>query len=174
MASTGVVVVKLWSKLRQQWRLVILDDYLPFYKDSLFFSSQSDNNEFWVALLEKALAKQIGSYHGLNGDNMIHISEAGEMILGPSKFTNKILIPENDDNLKVFNLILSFHKNGAIIVLTSADFGQFISTKNCLVNHHGYGLLEIKENIAGTNFTLIKVHNTWSRNDLGGEGNFNF
>ena len=67
--TTGIVAMRLWSSENKCWRLVIMDDYLPwFYGDDWYCSSPSGKhkNRFWVALIEKAVAKQCGSFKRLN------------------------------------------------------------------------------------------------------------
>ena len=46
---------------RGKWRIIGIDDYIPFAFDAPAFS-QSNRNELWVIILEKAWAKIYGSY----------------------------------------------------------------------------------------------------------------
>ena len=50
------------------WRLIYLDDYIPFNNIKNKFSfSRPSNNELWVVLLEKAWAKIYKSYSNIEG-----------------------------------------------------------------------------------------------------------
>ena len=44
-----------------EWKEVVVDDYIPCWKDGAAFS-KAHGNELWVILLEKAWAKLHGSY----------------------------------------------------------------------------------------------------------------
>ena len=52
---------------------VIVDDFVPVHENGLpvFCQPNKKTGEFWVVLLEKALAKVKGSYSSLNGNNLI-------------------------------------------------------------------------------------------------------
>lgn len=89
LSQTGIVAVKLWGSWSNSWRVCIMDDYLPCFHDSnltWYGASPSGpfRNRFWVPFLEKAVAKQSGSFHNLNADKTsIGIEKAYRMILGP-------------------------------------------------------------------------------------------
>ena len=55
------------------WQEVTVDDYFPCYCKGQPMFSTSYQNEIWVLLLEKALAKVHGSYYMLKGG---YITEA--------------------------------------------------------------------------------------------------
>ena len=121
-----------------------------------------------VAFIEKAFAKLCGSFPKIEANTFpeFGIGELYEMILGPIEYFLKE-IPEKDPNYTVFNEFLEKYNKGSVISLTSRALANaFINTNTGLVSYHGYGLLDIRENVLKTNFTLIKCHNPWS---LGGE-----
>lgn len=49
-----------------KWESVIIDDRLPTYNNKLVYARSNDENEFWIALIEKAFAKFKGSYKVLS------------------------------------------------------------------------------------------------------------
>uniref|UniRef100_A0A0G4GWA9 Calpain catalytic domain-containing protein n=1 Tax=Chromera velia CCMP2878 TaxID=1169474 RepID=A0A0G4GWA9_9ALVE len=62
--SSGAVLISLFSHELGEWRLVLIDDFLP----KPYFGSRpsgKDKNEYWQPLLEKAFAKLQGSYPGI-------------------------------------------------------------------------------------------------------------
>ena len=170
MNKTGVVAVKLWSKPNNVWRLVIMDDYLPQDSSSSWYTSSPSgllNNRFWVSFLEKAVAKQISSFYNLNaGLSAVSVSNALQMILGPI-MTNglTITIPQVDTSNNVFNQLIDHYNNGSVISLTSrhSTNNQLIDNITCMVDYHGYGLLELRENVANSGFSFVKAQNTWSK-----------
>ena len=57
--NLGVYGVKICKN--GEWKEVVVDDYIPCWKDGPAFS-KAHGNELWVILLEKAWAKLHGSY----------------------------------------------------------------------------------------------------------------
>ena len=47
------------------WIEVVIDDLLPTINNQLIYTKSKERNEFWGALLEKALAKWHGSYRAI-------------------------------------------------------------------------------------------------------------
>ena len=170
MNKTGVVAVKLWSKPNNVWRLVIMDDYLPQDSSSSWYTSSPSgllNNRFWVSFLEKAVAKQISSFYNLNaGLSAVSIADLYNMILGPLMTQSSVIdIPLSDTNFKLFNQLVDHYKNGSVISFSSrrSSNNQLIDNVTCMVDYHGYGLLEIRENVAKSGFSFVKAQNTWSK-----------
>ena len=158
MNTAGIVAVKLWSPNNKQWRLVILDDYLPY--DSLgylFGSSQggAKNNKYWLPLLEKAVGKLFGS-----SSNVGYF--VTQFILGPFWNSNtNIVVPLVDTGYSVFNQLVSYYQSGAVIVLSGRPCTQF-SPVTCMVNNIMYGVIDLKVNVANSGFTFFKAQNSWS------------
>ena len=124
-----------------------------------------------IPFLEKAFAKLCGSFPKIEANKTpeLSISDVYGMILGPIDFFVKE-IPQKDIENAVYNDFLEKYKQGSVISFTSRRQGKDgdINTGTGLVNYHGYGLLDICENVLKTGFTLIKCHNPWS---AGGEWN---
>lgn len=168
--STGVVMVKLWSKDNECWRLVVMDDYLPFGSDSRWFCSGplgELNNIFWVSLIEKAVSKQISSFKNLeSGLNSIGIEGLFHLILGPELKENECLeVPEDKNDCSVFDkLVENFKKKNVCCMASRHSKNQkLIDTETGMVSYHGYGLLDVVENVCDTEFIFVKCHNTWSK-----------
>ena len=62
---TGLIRVQFWRY--GQWVTVYIDDRLPQRNKTYCYSRCQDPNEFWVALVEKAMAKLHGSYEAIEG-----------------------------------------------------------------------------------------------------------
>jgi len=166
MADTGIVAVKLWCKNRQKWRLEIMDDYLPYLNSSWFGASTSGpfHNLFWQALLEKAFAKQIKNYINLAGRlRYLNTNLVYEMLLGPFLNKSQSVIFSNESS---WDLFLDYYRNGSIISFASKpkSINESTSISNCIVRNHAYGLLDLKENVANSGFTFVKVQNPWLHN----------
>lgn len=164
MSKTGIVAVKLWSKELNCWRLIIMDDYLPCYSNSSlnwFGATPSGEhiNRYWVPFLEKAFAKQLGGFNNLTaGISKIGLYVEYEMLMGPLyKGFEHIDVPEKDESYVVFEKMLNHYHKGNVISFSSRS----AKNNNSMVPYHGYGLLEIRENVHG--FTFVKAHNVWSQ-----------
>lgn len=57
---TGMIRIRVWRY--GHWQSVYIDDRLPQRDGKHVYGHCSDPREFWVALLEKAVAKLHGSY----------------------------------------------------------------------------------------------------------------
>lgn len=62
---TGMIKIRIWRY--GHWQEVYIDDRLPQRAGSYCYARCSDPNEFWVALVEKAVAKLHGSYEAIEG-----------------------------------------------------------------------------------------------------------
>ena len=88
------------------------------------------------------------------------------MILGPIKYS-VIEIPIDDSDYNAFNQFLDNYRKGAVLSFSSrAQENSFMNMNTGLCSYHGYGLLDVCENVLNTGLTLIKCHNPWS---AGGE-----
>lgn len=74
-------------------------------------------------------------------------------------------MPEVDHDYNIFNQMLDYYRNGAVISFSSrhSKNNQLIDNQTNMVSYHGYGLLEIKENVLNSGFTFIKAQNPWSQ-----------
>lgn len=62
---TGCIKVNMWQF--GKWQSIIIDDRIPQRNGKYCYSRCLDKNEFWVALLEKAVAKMHGTYEAIEG-----------------------------------------------------------------------------------------------------------
>merc|ERR1711907_335010 len=53
------------------WQVITIDDKLPCYEDSKPVFAKAEDDELWVALIEKAMAKFCGSYASLKGGHTL-------------------------------------------------------------------------------------------------------
>lgn len=61
LKNSGIFHFRFW--LFGEWNDVVIDDRLPWYKDTLVFcQNRKDPDEFWAPLLEKAYAKYIPTF----------------------------------------------------------------------------------------------------------------
>ena len=173
--NSGVIMVKLWSRDNNCWRLVIIDDYLPLDNDDSWFCSGPLGeyyNIFWVPLIEKAVSKQFGSFNYLEANlNPLSLNGLFYLILGPELKETEILeVPEDPNNFSAFDKLVKNFKKKNVCTFASrySKNKKLIDTKTGMVSYHGYGLLDIMENVCDTGLIFVKCQNTWSK----GGGNF--
>lgn len=77
--KTGVFVVDLF--VNGSWRHVLLDGYLPCVVKSYCIYSFNNNGSYWISLIEKAIAKTLGSYDSIRD---LTFSELYRMLTGYS------------------------------------------------------------------------------------------
>ena len=71
----GKYHIKLYNGKEQKWETVVIDDFVPCKNKKPIFTKPR-GNEMWVLLLEKAFAKLVGSYSGLEGGMSLWALEA--------------------------------------------------------------------------------------------------
>ncbi|CAF0873883.1 unnamed protein product [Brachionus calyciflorus] len=171
--STGIVALRLWSEENKCWRLIILDDFLPCISNTEWLCcgpSGPLKNRFWVSLIEKAVAKQNGSFTNLDAD-LCSIKTDGlfRMILGPMMTDSQVIkVPTTDTDHKIFNELVNnyMQKNVCVLASRASKNNELIDKSTQMVSYHGYGLLDIKENVCDSGLSFVKCQNPWSN---GGE-----
>ena len=64
--AEGKYVIRLYYE--SEWKNITIDDRIPCGKNGLpVFGQSTVKNETWVSILEKAVAKLLGSYQALDG-----------------------------------------------------------------------------------------------------------
>eukprot|EP00927_Polykrikos_kofoidii_P001420 TRINITY_DN10530_c0_g1_i1.p1 TRINITY_DN10530_c0_g1~~TRINITY_DN10530_c0_g1_i1.p1 ORF type:complete len:587 (+),score=103.98 TRINITY_DN10530_c0_g1_i1:58-1818(+) len=67
LSHDGKYNIKIYDMNTRQWNWVVIDDYIPFQLNGKPCFSKPHEEEAWVLLLEKAVAKWMGSYIKLQG-----------------------------------------------------------------------------------------------------------
>ncbi len=140
-------------------KLVLIDDYLPYIGTEFkqFAMSKSNDNEIWVALIEKAWAKVNGNYirigcGGTPNEVFDVLTEA---------YSEEVLLKTLEKDI-LWNKLLDGEKKG--FVMTAGTSGSDDVEDVGLVPGHAYTVLGIHE-IKGER--VIRLRNPW------GEGKFN-
>lgn len=136
-------------KSNDKWYLVIIDDLLPVNKKTgSFVFSDTNTNEIWTLLIEKAWAKFLGSYSKI---------ESGSPFIVFSSFTDFKTNIHLRSETNMQSILTSQFKNGSIIVLQSpSDKCQ----NDEIAANHAYTLMNIKNE-------EIVVRNPWGRTNSG-------
>ena len=173
MMETGVVALKYWCEINKEWRLIIIDDYLPIDQQLNFAGTSPTgiyNNQYWPCLLEKAFAKLLGSYKNIDASAGLCRCDgvrwdmpplAYAMILGPVD-SMLVFFPDTiNDNFEVFDEFCKSYSNGDVLGLATRYGSQYDSSTG-LAYYHAYGFIDMIKNVEDSGFTLVKVQNPWS------------
>ena len=66
LSARGKYSCRLFNMSKNRWEKITVDDHIPIKDDRPLFA-QPKGRELWVAILEKAFAKFVGSYERLDG-----------------------------------------------------------------------------------------------------------
>lgn len=154
----GKFFFKFYSIERSKWEFVEIDDRIPVFKDSnipVFCKNNTDSNEFWMCLIEKAFAKFLyGSYKKMDdgGDPI----KACFYLLGP--FAKFVEIEKNIVNSKDLKLHLSNFFVNKICIATAAHVNNIREgiLSNQLISNHAYSILAYDDTRE-----LLKIKNPW-------------
>ena len=144
------------------WKLIILDDFIPFFFDSegqyRFAFSSSFNKEIWIVLLEKAWAKLNGSYI-----RSIESSPSEIFDVLTDAFTEILYIspPEKDE---IYKSLYDGQTKGYILTAETSNEDKI--EEYGLVPFRAYIILEVIEvDLKNTKVKLIHLKNLWGNGD---------
>lgn len=138
------------------FRKVIIDDLLPVDQYmGLLCSYSSNEDEFWVSLLEKAYLKLMGGTYSFPGSNSsIDLNALTGWIPDRIDLDNGSF-----DGIKTMrNLAEKFTAGRALITVATGDLSDELSDRCGLVNNHAYALLDIR---FVQNKILLLLKNPW-------------
>ena len=144
------------------WKLIILDDFLPYYFDTegqyRFVFSSSFKKEIWICLLEKAWAK-------LNGNYIRSIESSPSEIFDvlTDAYTDILYIspPEKDE---IYKALYDGQSKGYILTAETSNESKI--EEYGLVPFRAYIILEVIEiNSNNKKVKLIHLRNLWGNGD---------
>ncbi|KAL9647931.1 hypothetical protein ABK040_008202 [Willaertia magna] len=159
----GRYVVRLYYE--HQWRNITIDDRIPCGKDGLpVFGHNTLKNEIWVVILEKAVAKLLGTYEALDGG---YLEEGVVMLTGGrperlyvnnwSQHPGKT--PWRKDRL--WDKLVLYNKENVLMGSSiSSSRGEQQDEAKGIVAGHAYAILDVKET-SDKKYKLIKLRNPW-------------
>ena len=131
------------------WQIIIIDDYLPFYKDNenFVFSKPADNcYGLFLCLLEKAYAKIKGGYANIISGNPFDIYE---LLTGfnAEPLYNDIYFSDLRENILKNNIINLCFENHAYSLLNTNEYKFNFKTYKLLQIRDPYGISDINYNL---------------------------
>ncbi len=148
----GLIAVKLFVKGKPE--IITLDDYLPFYSNSLYFGRRGSDGSFWGAFLEKALAKLNGNYEAIGAGWQ---SEMFRILNGaPSRFYMMSSVTASS----AWSIISQAVSKGHFVGIdTSPDANLY-----GIARGHAYsviGTYELKDSYGRVVHRLYRLRNPW-------------
>jgi len=208
----GKYYLRLFDPKEGKWKTIVVDDHVPCKRSTrgapdgiargqdgcpMTLYSHPHDNEIWVMLLEKAVAKLCGNYHTIEGG----FTEWGIHCLtgGPGwrytcrklpdgtgyEFPRADLIfdrdekgivmstrgtGENRSEAEFFKLLQHYHRNGAVLCCGGVRNG---GDAKGLVKGHAYSILQAKQarkSLTSTEyFWLLQIRNPWGDGEWTGD-----
>lgn len=149
--------------LEGKWEEVTIDDRFPCGADGKpIFGHCKDSEEIWVLVIEKALAKLLGTYEALDGG---YLEEGVVMLTGgrPEKVTindwkGKSCFEETAADL--WHKLLTYHEEGHMMGVAICSGKEMPDKSTGLVAGHAYGVLDVYPTKDGK-YKLIQLRNPW-------------
>uniref|UniRef100_A0A7S2DAF3 Calpain catalytic domain-containing protein n=1 Tax=Octactis speculum TaxID=3111310 RepID=A0A7S2DAF3_9STRA len=192
---TGKYKFRFWDAIAKKIVTIVIDDNIPCRKSTnrpCFSSPHGD--ELWVLLLEKAFAKFVGSYAGLEGG---HIAWALEAMTGDKVYKyaveadgmwNRLELkhdptPDNKrkcsmwttpgkfDKEHMYNLLKRLNDMGCVLGCGSKGKDETLTEgrddkKAGIVPGHAYTIVHVYESFG---FKLLKIRNPWGTFEWDGD-----
>ena len=189
----GKYQVRLWDGRAKKWVIVTVDDKIPCKrgtKDPIYMKPH--NNEFWPLIVEKAMAKFLGSYgdmdgghgtwatHTLTGDNVFMLKKKPgqsmwkrsnmKFIMRKDAKRDSIYHEEDKDEIsrdKLFNILEQYDNIRSLISCAKiAKNGESADRATGLVEGHLFSVISVRR--AGRSFGVggrkfVKLRNPWSK-----------
>jgi len=144
------------------WQVMLLDDYFPCHKDTkkpLF--AQSNGNELWVMLLEKAWAKANGCYYNMIG------GWSSEVLFSLTTFPVYEIDHSKMDKDELWTKLKYLLDRDNIVTCTSKHDSSI--EKNGLVSGHSFTVIKMKEGLIKNRLIkLIRLRNPWGYKEWSG------
>jgi hypothetical protein len=140
------------------WRVVTVDDYVPVKESgSMIFGHCKNDNEYWVALVEKAFAKLNGSYENLSSGNF---SEAMSNLTGEGSEAYEVT-PEMAASDEFWGK-LEYYVAEAFLMGCSIEGRGEHDNGMGLLTGHAYGIISCRTVRAKKkNVRIIQCFNPW-------------
>ena len=165
--DAGAYGVKLWAG--GKWVRVMVDSKLPVDgKGRLAYArtGRGDGSELWVSLLEKAFAKQYGSYGALNG-GLVHMGLVD--LTGGQAETIAFRDEETTAEIqsgRLWKKLLGYQKAKYLMGCGSNAGKDTATSKKGIVQGHAYAILGLYEE---SSHRLLKIYNPWSTGEWKGD-----
>ncbi|EGT57661.1 hypothetical protein CAEBREN_31012 [Caenorhabditis brenneri] len=152
----GVYQIKLC--VEGKWKVVIVDDFFPCYNHTNSIAmAVGRRNQLWVPLIEKAMAKELGSYSRLHGASL---TQGLSMLTGASCLTMHVLRFRE----VLMMLTLFGHKSGFLMCCHCGSFENSVAEAEFramgLLTNHAYSILDVRYENGNR---LLRIRNPWGQ-----------
>lgn len=147
--NNGLYGIKIYYHGIRQ--IIIIDNSIPSFKtknDIRPLFAQNRNNVYWVMLLEKALAKLMGSYSNITSGN---VSDILNFLTDSYHFNLTI---NTLDKKQLWDLLMFYYLNQDLIY----TYGVDNTNKKYLIDNHSYGIIDLTKK---NDLYFLKLHNPW-------------
>ncbi|XP_023703233.1 calpain-2 catalytic subunit isoform X2 [Cryptotermes secundus] len=126
---------RFWNAGTYQQSVMLVNDAVPTRDGALVFIRNTEGNEYWGILLEKAYAKWVGSYEGLEGGFW---TDAIQSFTGG--VVERIKLREGNIPENLFEIMLNSYRSGSFLCCIKKDPHRTEKYHSCCID-----ALEINE-----------------------------
>lgn len=144
--------------------MIIVDDFLPCYRNTNSMAmAVGRRNQLWVPLIEKALAKAMGSYSKLHGASLTQ----GLSMLTGALCVNYTCppVPRSSDDVDTFWAELVSSKESGFLMCCHCGAFEDSASEHAfrsmgLLTNHAYSILDV---VHEQGHRLLRVRNPWGQ-----------
>jgi len=156
----GIYQLKLC--INGEWITVVIDDYFPCIPLSTPLVTQSQSNELWILILEKALAKVYECYYNLT---CINISDFFMTLTGCPSFLYNLENICGEEKKEMFNKIKSYVIEKKYLVVAISKMNELENNNeeekeddtSLTIPNFGYTIIDIKTKYKPNLIVMRKV-----------------
>eukprot|EP01112_Ceratiomyxa_fruticulosa_P010738 TRINITY_DN2856_c0_g1_i1.p1 TRINITY_DN2856_c0_g1~~TRINITY_DN2856_c0_g1_i1.p1 ORF type:complete len:614 (-),score=139.62 TRINITY_DN2856_c0_g1_i1:132-1973(-) len=146
-----------------KWEEVRIDDRIPCGSDGRpVFAHCQDPDEIWVPIIEKALAKMLGTYEALDGgfleEGVVLLTGGRPQRVTVNDWKYKNGSQENADEL--WTKLNQYYKEGQMMGAAICSGKEIPDKSTGLISGHAYGVLSVRET-NDKKYKLIQLRNPW-------------